>query len=1311
MSLDLCRKRRLDDVDDQVSKRTRIGVKRKQLAKDAYTFGWIAALAIEKAAALAMLDEEHDVPLYTEAADTNNYSFGEIGKHNIIIALLPHRGYGTVNAAIVANNMHRSFPSLREYLLVGIAGGAGCSEAADVRLGDIVVSDTVVQYDLGKDMPDGCFKTTSIPLRPSKRLRGAVEALIARHEMGPSQIPELIRHMTKRHPGMEKFSKTESLQDQLFDPMYEHFGTDGTCSTCDPLKLIVREPRQAGHPQIHYGVVASGNSLIKSVKTRDGLAQKHGALCFEMEGAGIIEDRQCLVIRSICDYADSHKNDQWQRYAAAAAAAYAKELLGEIASLDNSEPYTTSDKIRTGAIERLMDALYFEDYLSRARDIEPADPGTCEWILHHPHCLAWLDAENFPQHNGFFWIRGKPGAGKSTLTRFAYERLKNDSNAISFFFNARGEALEHSIEGMYCSLLLQLLEALPDLKRVLENSHLLRAVSRNRVRWDVITLQEALQEAVLRLGRRKLICFVDALDECNESEMEKLVIYFKRLGRIASEKNVKFFIWFSSRHYPALPKITNLTLTLEDQAGHHKDLVKYVDHNLEIGTGKNTREIRATLLSNAAGVFLWVVLVVSILNKEYQDGRIFAVKEKLAKIPTGLESLIRAIIRKDNLNIAEFLLSIQWILYAQRPLRIEAYYFAILVGLNPNDTPIEWDHGQITRDDMRRFVSSSSKGLAEVTRSGTVRFIHQSVRDFFIKGGGISELWPELGVGFQYQSNDTLKDCCYAYIKAISSKIDAIGPGFYDDCESTSDYQRKKAPIDEKFPFLGYATDCVLSHADIAAGGLPQDKFLKTFDLRTWERLYYIFSRRSRFARRLGCEHILHALIDVGCYHLINTVVRCDPIVPLNSGIYERSLFAALHAHKNRAVDAILQIGEYQSATNHVLQKLPADWKDTSNQKYTLLSLAAEIGHHDLVQLLLDGGLTPNTSDPEGYTPLGRAASKGCLIVVKTLLDRGAMVDAKQADGKTSLFRATTKEVAQVLLDRGADVNLRDGDGETALFQAIYFARKDVVRLLLDRGANANLKNKRGETPLFRVTTSTDSEAFIQLLLNEGVQIDMKDASGGTALFHAIPRSLDLVKLFLDYGADVNFGTEYGQTPLAEAVKFACDEEVIKLLLARGARFYVPEDDTMTRLLYAIANRSVETLENLLAQGVEINVSNEYGVSPLLFAVKEGSVKIIRLLLARGAEVNTSDNTGMTPLHFAVSKYGRTAVVWSLLHRGANAILPNNEGFTPLDLAIMKGRNYLVPMLRAGAKASEDKSGQILEHLRISCTEGTRDSA
>ena len=284
------------------------------------------------AAAKAMLDEVHaDLP--KSLHDHNTYTLGQIGVHNVVIACLPSGVYGTTSAVRVATLMLLSFQSIRLGLMVGIGGGAP-SPRADIRLGDIVVSRPdesfggVVQYDYGKTIQEGRFRRIGTLNKPPHVLLTATSRLQADHISRPSRIPEYLSELAVNYPSMvPKFTYCGQRPDQLFDAHYEHLNSEDICEHCDSSRIVTRPTRPQNHPVIHYGLIASGNQVMKHGKTRDRLARELGILCFEMEAAGLMDLFPCLVIRGICDYADSHKNKQWQEYAAATAAAYAKELL------------------------------------------------------------------------------------------------------------------------------------------------------------------------------------------------------------------------------------------------------------------------------------------------------------------------------------------------------------------------------------------------------------------------------------------------------------------------------------------------------------------------------------------------------------------------------------------------------------------------------------------------------------------------------------------------------------------------------------------------------------------------------------------------------------------------------------------------------------------------------------------------------------------------------------------------------------------------------------------------------------------------
>jgi nucleoside phosphorylase len=305
-------------------------------ALEEFQIGWICALPIEAAAAQEMLDESFGTLEEQDNADTNVYTLGRIGRHYVVIACLGGQ-YGTTSATTVANNMIRTFSkSLRIGLMVGIGGGIP-STANNIRLGDIVISyptgtcGGVFQHDMGKVGENGQLTRTGSLNNPPRLLLAAVNKMrtdaLIKDPLYPSFIDKV---MQKNARTRRNFRRPECQYDRLFQIQYEHPPTAATCDGCPTEWEVARDEREDSEPQTHYGIIASGNAVIKHGGTRERLLEDTGALCFEMEAAGLMLDFPCIVIRGICDYADSHKNKQWQGYAALAAASYAKELLGYV---------------------------------------------------------------------------------------------------------------------------------------------------------------------------------------------------------------------------------------------------------------------------------------------------------------------------------------------------------------------------------------------------------------------------------------------------------------------------------------------------------------------------------------------------------------------------------------------------------------------------------------------------------------------------------------------------------------------------------------------------------------------------------------------------------------------------------------------------------------------------------------------------------------------------------------------------------------------------------------------------------------------
>lgn len=325
-----------------------VPTQRKKLARTNYHVAWICPVAdLELLPAVLLLDEEHERPEIDNHTDENIYEFGSAAGHNIVLATCRQGMTGNVNVSSITAPLFKTFPNIRMALLVGIGGGVPQPDSFsdplnDLRLGDVVVGwptsadgrGSVVYYEYGRSRVDG-FEMTGTMDKPHTVILNALPSLKLDHDLGRSSFHQ---HMAKlqsherlggrfKHPGLE--------HDQLFQACYKHVGSyTSNCRDCDSDKLVERISRKDSHKDLfiyHQGRIATGNSVIMDGQKRDSISsQCGGALCIEMEAAGVEVNSRCLVIRGISDYADSHKSDLWRSYAAGKAVVFARELLGKI---------------------------------------------------------------------------------------------------------------------------------------------------------------------------------------------------------------------------------------------------------------------------------------------------------------------------------------------------------------------------------------------------------------------------------------------------------------------------------------------------------------------------------------------------------------------------------------------------------------------------------------------------------------------------------------------------------------------------------------------------------------------------------------------------------------------------------------------------------------------------------------------------------------------------------------------------------------------------------------------------------------------
>ncbi|KAI0430925.1 nucleoside phosphorylase domain-containing protein [Xylaria sp. FL1042] len=303
------------------------------LRPEDYRVAWIAPLEIEAQAAKHMLDHQHEGRFCMGRGDDYIYQAGEMCSHNVIIATLPAgQEYGTGSAAALASQIKKLFPNLWFSLLVGVGAGLPDLEQnppRDIRLGDVLVglpgndSSGVVAYDLGKDMGNDeilLLRRGQVLAQTEPVVRSAIGIIKldwpneGKHFLGYYEAMKNRRHRvgTFEDPGLEK--------DRLHQIDFKNRGD-----------LIERPTRtESERTQVWYGSIGSGEKLMRNSIRRDQLRDKYNLIGLEMEAAGTMNRIPVGVIRGVCDYADEHKNKEWQPYAAAMAAAYAKAILAKI---------------------------------------------------------------------------------------------------------------------------------------------------------------------------------------------------------------------------------------------------------------------------------------------------------------------------------------------------------------------------------------------------------------------------------------------------------------------------------------------------------------------------------------------------------------------------------------------------------------------------------------------------------------------------------------------------------------------------------------------------------------------------------------------------------------------------------------------------------------------------------------------------------------------------------------------------------------------------------------------------------------------
>ncbi|KAF5639447.1 MTA SAH nucleosidase [Fusarium tjaetaba] len=289
-----------------------------------FTVALVCALSLEFDAVCMVVDEfwDEDGDQFGKAdGDRNTYVTGRIDKHNVVIVLL---GKGKVNSAAAATSLRTSYPNICLAILVGVCGAVPSIRERDIGLGDVAISDTIVRYDFGYQTDhEFVRKKTCHGDVVSKEIHNLLESL--QTVLGKRRL------MKGSVTDFEELKETASRLGQhgrYERPEKRIISASGSMS--QSLTLRGPEVDQAldiQAPAIHFGPMASGDTVMVSAEHRDRIAAAENIIAFEMEGAGIWQELPCIIVKGVSDFADCEKTKEWQDYAAAMAAATSKAIL------------------------------------------------------------------------------------------------------------------------------------------------------------------------------------------------------------------------------------------------------------------------------------------------------------------------------------------------------------------------------------------------------------------------------------------------------------------------------------------------------------------------------------------------------------------------------------------------------------------------------------------------------------------------------------------------------------------------------------------------------------------------------------------------------------------------------------------------------------------------------------------------------------------------------------------------------------------------------------------------------------------------
>ncbi|PON24643.1 hypothetical protein TGAM01_v206573 [Trichoderma gamsii] len=795
----------------------------KPTSRDGFEIAIVCTRALEYDALCLLFDDFWDTdgdPFGRARGDLNTYTTGCMGNFNVVAVLLCSSGKAP--AASAAASLRSSYTCIELLILAGICEGVPDANGEELLLGDVVISETVIEYDLGTQSKNTIermhgranknirnFTTTIKTERGYELLEGKVSVFLQQIQgrVSEAKYRQRRKAATYRYPG--------STNDILFESTHRHrhynssqcacadYSPDeGFYAVCDQSTELICEQTGCEHkcvktrtrlhlknklenngdansaqiPHIFLGRFGSGDTAFRSGIHRDSLAQKHNIIAFETEGAGVWDELPCIIVKGVSSYGDGHKSQiwaEWQYFAAAAAASVTRALIERYPQTDKSP--TTVLKLQEN--KACLNALFITNPEDDKIRIEETKGGLLRdayiWVTKSEEFVQWLEDPGIR----LLWIKGDPGKGKTMLLCGIIDELKARKTGRKIYYflcQATDIRLNNAaaiLRGLLHMIVLQQPSLITCLRHEFDKSG--KSAFEGANSWVVLS---RIFEQMLRDDSLKDPIFViDALDEC-VSDLAQILKVITQSS--ASSSRVKWLV--SSRNYADIQETlataeNKSIMSLELNAAFVSTaIMKYIQHQLKLLSRKKgytksqIDHLEEYLSTNANGTFLWVALVCAQLEWTPRFDHLF----KLIEFPVGLDQLYnRMMDRVCDSKISDFgrrVLAIATV--TNRPLTTSE--FASMIndishdkgGTEPNDD---------TWEDVLGYCGSFL-----TMRNSTVYFVHQSAKDFIVKHA-VQRLFPN---GTEHVHREILEMCISAMRSVLKKDMyNLVDPAFSVD--------------------------------------------------------------------------------------------------------------------------------------------------------------------------------------------------------------------------------------------------------------------------------------------------------------------------------------------------------------------------------------------------------------------------------------------------------------------------------------------------------------------------------------------------